>query len=122
MTELFSLEQQTAVKRRKVTPEASVLAEVLQTLQGSAKVAWARRMNSGAAMVGDRFIRFGFKGCPDILGQLRDGRLLAVECKSKRGRLEPEQEQFLSLVQQAGGVAIVARNCNDVLKGLGDRK
>lgn len=120
MTDLFSLEQQTAVKRRKVTPESSVLAEVLRALQGSEKVAWARRMNSGGAMVGDRFIRFGFKGCSDILGQLKDGRFLAVECKSKRGRLEPEQEQFLSLVQQAGGVAIVARDCNDVLKGLSD--
>ena len=122
MTELFSLEQQSPVKRRKVTPESAVLAEVLQTLHASEKVAWARRMNTGAAMVGNRFVRFGFVGCSDILGQLRDGRLLAVECKSKRGRLEPEQEQFLSLVQKAGGVAIVARNCNDVLNALNERK
>lgn len=30
-----------------------------------------------------RFVRFGFKGCPDVLGQLRDGRLLGVAVKAK---------------------------------------
>ena len=35
-------------------------------------------MNSGAAKVGNRFIRFGITGCPDVLGQMRDGRLLGV--------------------------------------------
>ncbi len=76
-------------------------------------------MNTGAARIGDRFIRFGFPGCPDVLGQLKDGRLLAVEVKAPAGRLRPEQRAFLSLVRQHGGLAIVARDYRDVHAALG---
>ncbi len=62
-----------------------------------------------------RFIRFGFKGCPDVLGQLKDGRLLGVEVKAQTGRLRPEQAFFLERIRGAGGVAFVARDLRDVL-------
>jgi len=76
------------------------------------------RMNSGAARMGARFVRFGFKGCPDVLGQLRDGRLLGVEVKAKTGRLRPEQAIFLDRVRGAGGVAFIARDLRDVMREL----
>ena len=41
-------------------------------------------MNSGAAKVGNRFIRFGFVGCPDVIGQLKDGRFIGVEVKAPK--------------------------------------
>ena len=65
-----------------------------------------------------RFVRFGFKGCPDVLGQLRDGRLLGVEVKAKAGRLRPEQADFLERIRGAGGVAFVASDLRDVLREL----
>ena len=49
---------------------------------------------------------------------LKDGRLLAVECKAKGGRLRPEQKEFLSLVRRFGGVAFVAHDCRDVSQQL----
>ena len=77
-------------------------------------------MNSGAAKVGNRFIRFGWPGCPDLLGQMKDGRLLGVEVKrAKGGRVSDEQRHFLALIKQAGGVAFVASDCRDVFKELG---
>jgi len=76
-------------------------------------------MNSGAAKVGGRFIRFGWPGCPDVLGQMKDGRLLGVEVKSRAGRLRPEQAVFLDRIRAAGGVAFVARDLRDVLRELG---
>lgn len=115
-TDLFGLERQEP--RRNDRPEAAALLEVLKALRAHPLVAWANRVNSGAAKVGNRFIRFGWPGCPDVLGQLRDGRFLGVEVKAPKGTLRPEQAEFLRLIAAAGGVAFVARDCRDVLRQL----
>lgn len=117
MLDLFGLELAPARRvNRKL--EAAALTEVLKALKTHPSVSWCERMNSGAAKVGNRFIRFGFAGCPDVLGQLRDGRLLGVEVKAPKGRLRHEQSLFLERIRSAGGVAFVARDCRDVLKQL----
>lgn len=116
MTDLFGLEL--PEKRSNSRPEAAALAEVLKVLRAHPAVAWCERQNSGAAKVGNRFIRFGWPGCPDVLGQLRDGRLLGVEVKSRTGRPSPEQSLFLERIRAAGGVAFVARDCRDVNREL----
>ena len=106
------------VPRTNNRPEAAALLEVLKTLRSHPAVAWCERQNSGAYKDGSRFIRYGWPGCSDVLGQLKDGRFLAVEVKSATGRLRPEQAAFLELVAAAGGVAFVARNCADVVREL----
>lgn len=82
-------------KRTNSKPEAAALCEVLLALRNHPAVAWCERQNSGAAKVGNRFIRFGWQGCSDILGQMKDGRFLAVECKAPKGRVSTEQSLFL---------------------------
>jgi hypothetical protein len=73
-------------------------------------------MNSGAYKMPDgRYVRFGFPGCPDILGQMRDGRLLAIEVKAARGRLTDEQEFMLGKIRANNGVSGVARSIADAL-------
>jgi hypothetical protein len=99
-------------------PEAAALAEVLQVLKHHPLVAWVERQNSGVARIGGRFVRFGWPGCSDVLGQLKDGRLLAVEFKAPKGKATAEQAQFLSRVRRFGGVAFLARDCRDVLREL----
>ena len=116
MIDLFGLQQQP--KRIHDKPEAAALVEVLKALNTHPAVAWCERMNSGAARMGARFVRFGFKGCPDVLGQLRDGRLLGVEVKAKTGRLRPEQAIFLERIRGASGVAFVARDLRDVMREM----
>lgn len=116
MPDLFGLEQQTP--RTNSRPEAAALLEVLRALRAHPAVVWCERMNSGAARVGGRFIRFGWPGCPDVLGQLKDGRLLGVEVKAPEGKLRPEQAVFLERIRSAGGVAFVARDCRDVKREL----
>lgn len=119
MTDLFILEASPKVKAKKPL-EADSLREVMMALKTHELVAWCERQNTGAAKVGDRFIKFGWKGCSDILGQLKDGRLLAVECKRlKGGKLTDEQTYFLEQVRQHGGVSFVATNLHDVLNNLG---
>jgi len=115
--DLFGLEL--PAKRTNDRPEAAALLEVLKALRAHPAVVWCERMNSGAARVGKRFIRFGFTGCPDVLGQLRDGRLLGVEVKSPTGKLRPEQAIFLERINAAGGLGFMARDCRDVFHALG---
>jgi hypothetical protein len=98
-------------KRTNDKPEAAALKEVLLALSAHPAVSWCERMNSGAAKIGNRFVRFGWPGCPDVIGQLRDGRLLGVEVKAPKGKLRPEQTIFLERIRQSGGVAYMARDC-----------
>lgn len=74
---------------------------------------------------GKQVTRFGLiPGASDLIGILRlragdldpnqmIGRFVALEIKNARGRLSPEQERFLSLVQSLGGAAGVARSPSD---------
>ena len=98
--------------------KAAALAEVLQALRTHPAVAWCERMNSGAMRMGGRLVRFGRPGCPDLLGQLKGGRLLGVEVKGPTGRLRPEQAVFIERIRCTGGVAFLARDCRDVLTEL----
>lgn len=105
-------------KRTNDRPEAAALVEVLKALRAQPAVVWCERMNSGATRIGTRWVKFGFVGCPDVLGQLRDGRLLGVEVKGPTGKLRPEQAVFLERIRGAGGVAFIARDCRDVFLKL----
>jgi hypothetical protein len=60
------------------------------------------------------------KGVSDILGILPGGRFLAIECKSKTGRMTVEQEVFLQDVRAKGGVAFMARSIEDVERHLAE--
>ncbi len=117
MNDLFGLEL--TPSRRNNRPESAALVEVLKALKAHPAVVWCERMNTGSAKVGGRFIRFGWPGCPDVLGQLKDGRLLGVEVKGPHGKLRPEQAIFIDRIRGAGGVAFMARDCRDVHRELG---
>ena len=95
-------------------PERDVLAAIVEFLPYAKIVAWWARMNTGAVKVDDRFVRFGFKGCSDIIGQLRDGRFLAIEVKKIGAGPTEDQVEFLAKVQRANGVAFVAHSLDDV--------
>jgi len=117
----------TALKLQRPEPtEAQVQASVLRYLQRHPQVVWVARMNSAAGRLtrgtGGRetsqFMRFGFKGCPDIHGMLKGGRALYVEVKRPSGKLTPEQAAFLQRAATHGGCAFVARGIDDCERGL----
>lgn len=57
------------------------------------------------------------KGVADILG-IYKGKPLAIEVKSKTGRLSPHQKIFLMEWFKEGGIVIVARSVGDVEQSL----
>lgn len=78
------------------------------------------RNNSGAVK-NDRgqLIRFGCPGSADILGIMApDGRFLAIEVKSDTGRQSDQQRHFQAMVENHGGLYILARSVDDVLRRL----
>jgi len=99
-----------------VPSEHQVQTACLQYLAVCPSVAWAQRMNTGAVKIPaidgkpPRFVRYGFPGCSDILGQMTDGRVLAIEVKSAAGRATEAQDAFLKRVATYGGVAGVVRS------------
>lgn len=76
------------------------------------------RNNTGAIKVGERFVSFGLKGSADILGLLRGGRFLAIEVKAASGRQSPDQKSFQKMIEDFGGLYILARSVEDVERGL----
>lgn len=97
--------------------ERDVLRGVLEALALHPAVAWAVRMNVGAfENAAGRHVRVGFVGCSDVIGQLRDGRFLAVEVKRPGGKLTEAQFAFLGRVINNGGVGFVAFEVADVMR------
>jgi hypothetical protein len=105
--------------------EAQTLRAVLHALTLHPKVCRVWRANSGAGKLTwssghqSQFMRFGFKGQPDVLGFTTAGRLLACEVKAVGKHPTPEQQEFLDDVAKAGGIAFVARDVADVFAQLG---
>ena len=113
--------------RNAVETEHEIQKTILQYLALCPNVAWAQRFNTGAASstyttkegrTHKRFVRFGFTGCPDIIGQLKSGHLLAIECKRKGGKTTESQEAFLRTVSDNRGLAIIAMECRDVERAI----
>jgi len=103
------------VEKRRSRPdlESTELRAVRQYLGTHPRVAWHARINGGAMereYQGRKvFVRFNDPPAgtrlPDVIGQLRDGRFLAFECKAKGSRPLPEQQAFLDLVDRMHGVS-----------------
>lgn len=99
--------------------EAEILKAIMQYLRVHPKVAKVWRQNSGTFKEGSRFIRANTaRGMSDIMGVLKSGRTLAIECKAKRGILHDHQKEFLDSISAAGGLAFVARSVDDVIRIL----
>jgi len=98
--------------------EKQIQKTILDFLHYHPNIAWVERMNVGAHVVidrnGRRFIRYAFKGCSDVIGQLKNGKLLAVEVKSQKGKLTIYQSEFLKKVNDNGGVALVVRSVDEL--------
>jgi hypothetical protein len=77
--------------------------------------------NTGAALVGGRYIRFGLKGSSDILACVKK-IFVGIEVKVGRDRTSADQKKFGAALERAGGIYIVARSVEDVIERLKKEK
>lgn len=100
-----------------MTSEANIMNACMVALSQAGCLIWRNNVGAWKDPSG-RVIRYGVGGTggSDLLGVAKDGRFLAIETKTKTGRVRPEQLTFIAAVQKAGGRAGVARSVADALK------
>ena len=98
--------------------EAELLSFSLKYLKGKGILHW--RVANGPVMhtLGTRVIYkpSNIKGMPDIAGLMPCGRFFAIELKSAKGRLSPEQVGWINKINDSNGVAVVIRTSNELLE------
>lgn len=115
--ELAAMSGATPSPRRqsKSQPEGKIVAAVLRYLHDRGIYAW--RNNSVGVFDPVRKVfrknKAVKRGVSDILA-LHHGKFIAIEIKTKTGKLSAEQAEFLSDVNQRGGLAFCARSVADV--------
>lgn len=105
-----------------MTPENIIKNQICYYLKSRGIFFWSQNNVGIYDPVRKRFRKshnpFRIKGVSDILGVLPCGRLLCIEVKTKRGYPTPEQKLFIENVNLNGGLAFIARNIDDVIRGL----
>ncbi len=106
-------------------PERVIQAQILAWLKEANVLHW--RQNSGVVFAGNRMIRLGEEGLPDIVVIVPPGgRLLGLEVKSAKGSLRPSQEEFKARAEAAGAAFHVVRSLtqakNAVAQTMGDEQ
>ena len=101
-----------------VRSEANILNDCMIALSQ----AGARVFRNNTGVLKDktgRPVKFGLcKGGSDIIGICPDGKFLAVECKTEKGRATDHQLRFIEIVRQMGGRAGIARRADDAVRIL----
>lgn len=100
--------------------ESELQSKIMIALYAHPLVAWAYVTSTGTfrGMGGGRPIKIGFPGMADILGQLKDGRSLAIEVKLPGKTPTDEQFDFLDTVSTNGGLGFWADSVGIVLYTL----
>lgn len=72
------------------------------------------RVNTGAAVIHGRLVRFGVPGTADIVGLITpSGRMLMIEVKAAKGKQREAQVVMQRVITAMGGLYIVARSLAD---------
>ena len=101
----------------KSKDEAQLQSSIIEWLYLHDIFHW--RNNTGALKIGNRFVKFGFKGSPDIICVYR-GWFIGIECKSATGRQSANQEDFEKKLKEAGGAYLLVKNIDTVINYFED--
>lgn len=100
--------------------ETNIQATVLTYLKLKGYVAWRCQaipvpIRKGNKIVGLRQANPDTIGIPDILLVRPGGKLMAIEMKTKTGKLSPEQEHWRDQLLNVGADWLLARSLDDVI-------
>ena len=104
-----------------MTPEGIVKNNILSWLKSKQIFAWpvdsVGIFDPTRKVFRKRHSQYHLKGVSDILG-IYKGKPLAIEVKSLKGRVSPEQKAFLEMFNNLGGIGFVARSIEDCEENL----
>ena len=107
--------------------ESDIQSNIMALLLLHHRVAWAMVITTGVFKVKGGCITVGHyisdnerqkTGMSDIIGQMRDGRMLAIETKKPGEEPTIKQYNFLSLVNDNGGLGFWANSIEMVSRSL----
>ena len=110
--------------------EIQVQSGTMDLLLVHKDVAWAMVITTGKFKAPGGWVTVGHymsehqkreTGMSDIIGQLRDGRMLAIETKDTGETPTEEQYSFLDLVRNNGGVSFWSDSVDGVMKQLSEQ-
>ena len=88
-------------------PEKEIQDACMDYLGRHPFVAWVHVTTTGKMPIrGGKWVKLGYPGMGDIIGQLKNGRLLSVETKQPGQKPTAIQTDFMNHVNYHGGVAL----------------
>lgn len=98
-------------------PERAIENQILSYLRLKGIFAW-KNTSGGYFDVKKGIFRrqaskYAIRGTSDILG-IHKGRFIAIEVKSRDGRVSEDQKLFIEAIRKNGGISLVARCLEDV--------
>lgn len=97
--------------------ESELLSFAITCLKQSGLVWW--RVNNSPSLFNNKsgkvcFKKSPVKGFPDLAGMFKNGRLFAIEIKTQKGQLSPEQIEWITKINHSNGMAIVLRTKDEI--------
>lgn len=101
---------------QRTATEAEIKRQICEWLELKRCFFWVQR--SSGMMRGKAYSsRYTKTGVPDILG-VWNGQMIGIEVKRPGGRVSDDQAEFLTALNKAGGIGLVAYSLEDVIKTL----
>jgi len=101
------------------TPEGKIQLAIMKYLRSHGVLLWRHEPNTYNHALGRHIANpYAMKGVPDILCIHPDGsgRFLGIEVKTPKGKQSADQVLFQKRCESLGGVYILARSVDDVIK------
>lgn len=97
--------------------EAELLTFTLKYLKARKIFHWRMPLGAVIRTIGKRVIHCPspIKGMPDIGGILPSGQFFALELKSAKGKLSPEQTTWINDINKNNGIAVVIRTTKELI-------
>jgi len=101
--------------------ENAVTNEILEWLAWKGIYAWKNKNIPTYDPKTKNFRRLGkyeVRGVSDIIGIMKNGKILCIECKTGYNKASDVQKEFIKNINDSNGVAFVAYGIEDVEKHL----
>lgn len=100
---------------------AETIRCILKFLTSNGVYAWRQNV-TGIPLPSGGFRPGGKRGVSDILAILPSGRFMAVEVKTGKDRISPEQEGFQTNIRNNNGLVFIVSSCEDFIQQFGQDK